>query len=402
MAIRVGAIAEGEDFFDRVTELDDLWRYVEGNHILLSGPRRLGKSSLLKRFAEQATAQGILARLVDVEGIDNAGAFVAELVRAFPDESLSGYASSAGTALGSLLTRFRKMDLRLPGGWGGGLEIQALPDVPWREQALGLQHRLSELPAFLLVDEFSVFLEKLTARSLPETQQLLGWLRAWRQQSGVACRFILSGSISVIPLLARYRLNTTVNDCHEYKLGPFRLGAARQMLSELAQREKWQLDNAVAEHLCNRIGWLSPFYLSLFLATTIEAARDRLLETENNIRLLTMTDAEDAWDRLLASRSRFMHWFQRLQRDLSEPQLSFALATLRTVARAENVLTQAQLLSRLARLEIDPDRRVYRLSEVLLLLEEDGYIGIEGEGRTSRIRFLSFLLRDYWRRNHGQ
>ncbi len=110
MAIRVGAIAEGEDFFDRVTELDDLWRYVEGNHILLSGPRRLGKSSLLKRFAEQATAQGILARLVDVEGIDNAGAFVAELVRAFPDESLSGYASSAGTALGSLLTRFRKMD----------------------------------------------------------------------------------------------------------------------------------------------------------------------------------------------------------------------------------------------------------------------------------------------------
>ncbi len=66
------------------------------------------------------------------------------------------------------------------------------------------------------------------------------------------------------------------------------------------------------------------------------------------------------------------------------------------------MLTQAQLLSRLARLEIDPDRRVYRLSEVLLLLEEDGYIGIEGEGRTSRIRFLSFLLRDYWRRNHGQ
>ena len=51
-------------------------RYLEGNHILLSGPRRLGKTSLLQRLAEDAEEKGLLARLVDVEDINSAEAFV--------------------------------------------------------------------------------------------------------------------------------------------------------------------------------------------------------------------------------------------------------------------------------------------------------------------------------------
>ena len=70
MPIKLGNKADGEDFFDRVGERDDLWRYLEGNHIVLSGPRRLGKTSLLQRLAEEATEKGMLARLIDVEGID--------------------------------------------------------------------------------------------------------------------------------------------------------------------------------------------------------------------------------------------------------------------------------------------------------------------------------------------
>ena len=54
MSIKLGNKADGDDFFDRVHERDDLWRYLEGNHIVLSGPRRLGKTSLLQRLAEEA------------------------------------------------------------------------------------------------------------------------------------------------------------------------------------------------------------------------------------------------------------------------------------------------------------------------------------------------------------
>jgi hypothetical protein len=55
-------------------------------------------------------------------------------------------------------------------------------------------------------------------------------------------------------------------------------------------------------------------------------------------------------------------------------------------------------LARLNKLEPDPDRRAARLDQAMLGLEEDGYLDASGK----RIQFPSFILRDYWRRNHGR
>ena len=214
MVMRLGSKAEGADFFDRVTERDDLWRYLEGNHIVLSGPRRLGKTSLLQRLAEEAEEKGLLARLVDVGGINSAEAFVGALEGAFPDESITGYLK---------------------------------------------------------------------------------------------------------------------------------------------------------------------------------------LEAGSSEKVLIQSDVDDGYDRLLASRSRFIHWYQRLERDLAEPDFSFALAILGALTKSEEGLMRKQLLVRLQRREPDPDQRTATMSRLLLKLEEDGYVDGTGE----RIVFLSFLLRDYWRRNHA-
>lgn len=398
MSIKLGNKADGDDFFDRVSERDDLWRYLEGNHIVLSGPRRLGKTSLLQRLAEEAADKGLLARLIDMEGVDTVEGFIEELGRAFPDESISGYLKSASGAVSKWLSRFKKVDVKLPGGVGGGLELQALADTPWRVAALDLQRRMSDEPLLILVDEFSVYLEKLLARDPADAERLLGWLRAWRQQSGLACRFLFSGSIGLNALLARHRLSTRFNDCHDFRLQPFKPAAAFAMLAEEARREGWSVVDNSLEHLCQRIGWLSPFYLNLLLATTIEAARDRLEETGGADRQIQPSDVDDAYDRLLATRSRFIHWHQRLERDLGEPKLGFTMAILAAVAKAEDGLTRRQLLARLQRLEADPDTCAQRLDDAMLLLEEDGYLAASGE----RIRFLSFLLRDYWKRNHAR
>jgi len=82
---------------------------------------------------------------------------------------------------------------------------------------------------------------------------------------------------------------------------------------------------------------------------------------------------------------------------LTEPDFSFALAVLGALAKPDQGLTRKQLLARLQRRQPDPDQRAATLSRLLLKLEEDGYVDGTGE----RILFLSFLLRDYWRRNHA-
>lgn len=394
MVMRLGNKAEGADFFDRVTERDDLWRYLEGNHIVLSGPRRLGKTSLLQRLADEAEGKGLMARLVDVEGINSAEAFVGALECAFLDESITGYLKAAGKKASDWLARIR---IRKIGPSGVELEPQAMPDLSWTVAARKLQQRLSEAPLLILIDEFSVFLGNLIARDRGEAENLLGWLRAWRLSSRVACRFVFTGSIGLNYLLEQHKFSTRFNDCYDFRLGPFKPKAAFTMLAEISDREGWQADDTALNHLCKRAGWLSPFYLNLLLASSMEAARDRQEESGSTAKMLIQADVDDGYDRLLASRSRFIHWFQRLERDLAEPDFSFALAILKALAKPDGGLTRKQLLARLQRREPDPDKRASTASRLVLKLEEDGYVDGTGE----RIQFLSFLLRDYWRRNHA-
>jgi hypothetical protein len=101
---------------------------------------------------------------------------------------------------------------------------------------------------------------------------------------------------------------------------------------------------------------------------------------------------------LLIARSRFHHWEKRLRDGLPEPALGFCLSILDHVAKKEDGLSLAQLSQRLAKRETDADARKRLLQELLTRLGDEGYLSPpDAQGR---IRFLSFLLRDWWQRNH--
>jgi hypothetical protein len=401
--MKLGAIATGIDFYDRKRECSDLWGYLENDHVVASGPRRLGKSSILNRLREEAATKGLLAQHVDVQGIEGAQAFIDEISAHFPDDSIKGYLSSLGDTAKQWLSVVKKFELKGPGGLGGVLELQASTSQTWLRSANALQVRLTAVPVLIFVDEFSVFLEKLLISNQQEAEALLAWLRAWRVTPGVACRFLFTGSIGLNALLEKYSLSAQFNDCYEYPIGPFKPAAARAMVSAFSQRAGWVIDPAATDHLCERVGWLSPFYLCLLLDETITAARDRLDETSISLqgdptRELTCDDVDNAYERLLSARSRFIHWEQRIQRDLTGPDLAFANLALTALAKNVNGLTQRQLHARLAKLEPDPDFRSARLQTILCKLQEEGYTSpVDTSGR---VRFLSFLLRDYWSRNH--
>jgi uncharacterized protein len=404
--MKLGGMASGEDFFDRKTECAALWRYLEKDHVVASGPRRLGKSSIVNRLREEAEVKGILAAHVDVQGIEGAQAFVDELARHFPDASIKGYLSSMGTTVKSWLPAIKNVNATLPGGAGVTLELQSASH-PWYKSATAIQARLAPAPVLIFVDEFSVFLQKLLVGNRPEAEALLAWLRAWRVTPGVACRFLFTGSVGLHSLLERYGLSAQINDCFEYPIGPFKASSAQEMLAYFAQRKKCGIDAAIAAQICEKIGWLSPYLLCLMLDQTIQAASDRVDETldtlgsiEPSPKVLTEQDLHTAYERLVSRRSRFVHWEERLQRDLTAAELSFANSVLTAVAKNLDGLSKAKLLSRLAKIEPDPDQRAVRLQNTLNRLQDEGYLS--APDATGNIRFLSFLLRDYWKRNHVQ
>lgn len=401
--MRLGSIATGNDFYDRQTECADLWRYLENDHVVASGPRRLGKSSIVNRLREEAVTKGLLAQHVDVQGVESAQAFVDQISSHFPDASVAGYLGALGQQAKHWLSTVKKIEFKGPASIGGGIELQAAASQSWYRSATALQARLTEVPALIFIDEFSVFLQKLLTHDRKEAEALLAWLRAWRVKPGVVCRFLFTGSIGLNALLEKYGLSAQFNDCHEYPIGPFKPSAAREMVKTFAQRSKWLMSDATANHLCERVGWLSPYYLCLLLDQTMQAARDRLDETlppplVTSQPELIVGDVDNAYERLLSARSRFVHWEQRINRDLAGPDLAFANLLLTALAKNRNGLTQRQLHARLAKLEPDPDPRAARLQAILGKLQEEGYVGPSDEA--GRVKFLSFLLRDYWGRNH--
>jgi hypothetical protein len=401
--MKLGHIATGRDFYDRKAECADLWRYLENDHVVASGPRRLGKSSIVNRLREEAGQKGLLAAHVDVQGIDSAQAFIDEISGHFPDGSIKSYLSSASEQAKSWLSAVKKIEFKGPGGIGGGIELQAAATLPWHRSAMALQSRLHDAPVLIFVDEFSVFLQKLLERDQKEAEAFLGWLRAWRVTPGIACRFLFTGSIGLNALLGKYGLSAQFNDCFEYPIKPFSTKVACEMLITFAVRDGWLIDDMTAANICEKVGWLSPYYLCLLLDQTMQVARDRIEETSASPisppqKTLILTDVMDAYERILSARSRFVHWEERLKRDLTGLNLNFAMVVLSALAKNPNGLTKRQLSARLAKLEPDPDLRTERLQNIHLKLEEEGYISTPDD--TGRTRFLSFLLRDYWGRNH--
>ena len=71
------------DFFDRTLELEILQaRIQDRNHIVLSGQRRMGKTSLLKELQRRLTRNGWLVLFVDVEGGTSAEDAIAGIAQA--------------------------------------------------------------------------------------------------------------------------------------------------------------------------------------------------------------------------------------------------------------------------------------------------------------------------------
>ena len=69
MRSSTGRWVGGDDFFDRVADLKILKRLVEGrNHILLTGQRRMGKTSVVRELGRQLEAEGWVFLFTDVEG----------------------------------------------------------------------------------------------------------------------------------------------------------------------------------------------------------------------------------------------------------------------------------------------------------------------------------------------
>ena len=387
--MRLGNIATGRHFFNRTADLNEITEVLADNHMIIDGPRRLGKSSLLHHLIEHAPAHGFEAQLVDVQGISTAAEFIQEIADAFP---------STGQKIKQTLNEFNPFSRikKVEGkalGVGGSVELEAKEAKHWHVAGDALFERLGEEKHLILIDEFSVFIDKLIARNRDEAKDLLDWLRAWRLNQHVEFRFILTGSIGLHRLLEVHNFNGLVNDCYTFTLGPFKTRHAVEMIQALCDRESLTIDEQTAQHLCTRVGWLSPYYVCLLLQKAMLATK------ENSSSQITVKHIDSGYESLMAVRSHFSHWETRLKEQLPANEYRLCHKILTEIAAKPSGLSAKQLFARLGGNATDIDQWQALLQKLILRLTEEGYLSApDSEGK---MRFLSFLVLDYWKRHHA-
>ena len=390
----------GTDFFDREWELDKLTRAIKaGNHVLLTAPRRVGKSSLLLRAVEWARTAGWTAIHIDVQDCDTEAALLEKLIRGSKDAGIKL------PLLDELVKKARALKRFLAGTKLGaeGIEIEIGEDGPpdWREGGLLFQKILKEVSAgekrvLVGVDELPIFLAKLgkAPEGHDRVDLVLRWLRSLRHASLGGVSWVLCGSVGLDTFVERHGLAGTINDLQLQRLGPFPEETAVEFLMALggSSHNPLSLSNTLAEHMVQRVGWPLPYYLQLMF----HALRE-LPPHARSGDYPSPEDVDAAYRELLSPHSSnyFAHWDARLGDQLDPAQVAAARFLLKQICTSSQGVGRDRLLQMLLARhpQADPEVVERELGQVLDILERDGYLMRSG----STWAFRSFLLRDYWK-----
>ena len=398
---------DGEKFFNREAELNTLAeRAHEGTHTLLTAPRRMGKTSLVRESLRRLSADGDFETIfVDLEDASDPADAIAEIA------AQSRAALGAWEKIrGSLLEGLRDLSERMESVAISELRVQLRAGIAagnrWRKgdevfSALAENNR----PVLLALDELPILINRLlmgpndhiTPEGTQAADELLGWLRKNGQDHRGQIVIILSGSVGLEPILRRAGLSAQANIYQPLNLKAWDEEVACDCLGALAENYDLDLSIEVCRDMCRRLRHHVPHHIQQFFDHLHEHLR-RAGRTRASLK-----DVEQVYtNEMLSIRGQvdMEHYEGRLRIALTPGEYESALELLTEAAVNNGELRDASIYQYRQYVEASahPDSLTVVIEDVLHLLEHDGYLQREDGG----YRFLSGFMEDWWLARHGQ
>lgn len=376
---KIGPPVEGDDFFGREKEIQKANKLLDSSHsLLLSAPRRIGKSSLAKRLIEEKKNQDWKCVYIDLEETTTEDGFLNLVIEAFCKNGIwKQVAEGMSKGLASVLESIEKISL-------GPVQF----NFAKKEGQEDLYKNLKELirhdeDTFIVVDELTLFLTILSKGEdgVEKVAFILNWLRSLRQVSKTKVRWLFCGSVGLRNFTSAMNLGYTVNDLTEFSLDELIRGEAAGLLLELCKSENIEMSDELVEYTLNKLYWNIPYFIQIIFSNLAEDYADKI----------TREDIDTAY-RKLCSENYLSTWSERLveygEYELPARQILKLLATRPEGMERKGMLNNLMTGQDASKIEaVD-----YTLSKVLTMLENDGYIM-----KIDALRmFRSPLLRDYW------
>lgn len=359
-------------------------RLGTGANILMLAPRRVGKTWLMDKIAEDLTAAGWLCIKIDVEGMRTENEFLRALCQEIEKtQALTERVKS------HLLQRFKQLTTHVQ----DGNLAAAIGDVDPREFLETLIHSLNaeDRDTLILIDEIALFIHERAKIDPDGTRSLLYHLRKL-QQAYPKVRWFLTGSVGLDVVARRHNMLGALLGIDSFPLAPFDADAAHSYLGELCDSGQvthpFTLGEEAFAYLAQELGWLSPYYLrQIALQMRPSGAAQSGYPPAN------VDDVEHAFAQLLspAQRLHFSAWEEHISKNFDAIETERLRAILDVLCSESNGEVEVTLLTRLSEAGHNLTKR--DLSTLLSSLETDAFLhSIEG-----RWSFRSGLLRRYWK-----
>ncbi|HLP44316.1 MAG TPA: ATP-binding protein [Candidatus Kapabacteria bacterium] len=382
MKISIGHAVEGDNFFGREKELQriaETWQNKAAG-IFIPGPRRIGKTSLVKEFIRRNNEYKFV--YFDLEGRYSIVELCKDLMKEI-DSTFPQFIKSKGD-FSKKWNKIHKMVSEIEIGKFIKVKTGELTET-LKEMTDKMEDIFTELyrENFIIAfDEFSDFLLNLKKNSLDEVKFFLEWMRRLRQQGKI--RMIITGSINIISTIEELNFPYLINDMTDVEILPLETGEVRALLAGLLKDKNITLGVKAADLAAEKLNDGIPFYIQLFAdGLAFYTGGDRSIDDPGEIKQL--------YERITGKQHKeFIDFHTRLKTHLpSQGEYDAARKILAHTSRnpmsfddlypyIETILPEKTAVNKLLK----------RLSDECYLKKEAGSYG-----------FVSTMLADWWK-NH--
>jgi uncharacterized protein len=388
-----GPVVRGPDFWGRDAEVEDLWRLLDRGHVLLNGPRRYGKSSLMYALFDNPREEWHPIYM-DLESVETAADFVttlgaellcqtklSEVIRRAKNlpGALRGWLASWIQEVSFQSADVGEVKLQLRKGTEEAAQLSVLADQ-LLAQLRGLPNKTA-----ILFDEFPMMVAAMLDRDQGEGLRFLKWFRASRQNPGMeSVSFLVGGSLNIEPRLERLASESLLGDLQRFRLSPMSYNQSLLFIEEVFDAEEHPVETGVPEEILRIARTGVHYYLQVIIQECLGRARQER-------RKLLVSDVGAVYSEKVVGpegRHRFSHYHTRLRSYGANEYVAWIVLDYLCRNASASVEELAQLVAKFGADSTSIDN-------VMVRLEGDYYVVKEG----ARYRFSDGLIKDWWIRN---
>ena len=383
MDIVAGNIVKGEDLYGRKHELQLLWKTIEKDSLLLTSPRRYGKTSIVN-YMKDNPRPGWSVTYIDMEGFADPSEFIIELL-SHVNPTLLQKVKNLFHSARDATDAFEILDVI-------GIRLRE-PNNNWKKKGTEIFRELQKnnSKSIIIIDELPIYLLNMQEKYHDNGSTIstfLHWLRSIRQDLQI--RFIVCGSVGIDSIVDRYGLENSVNDLSRLSLLPFDDETAKGMITTLLDKYGIAHIDDLIKEIMAQIGLQVPFFIQLMLKEILD-------RTDFGKEKLTSEIISNSYRHgLLGTEGKkdFEWYFKRLKTEFEGKDYLIALEILKRLTQVSSA-TEAELEDLHNKIKRKENRSEFR--RILDILEAGFYIAKDGNG----LVFHNKVLHDLWIQKGG-